>query len=69
MADRLSRLKELENATKEYIKAERKRAENEVKSLQAILDGRTGGAGIQAISVNIVAAVANKDLEAYLKGK
>jgi hypothetical protein len=69
MADRLSRLKELENAAKEYIKAERKRVENEVKSLQDILDGRTGGAGIQAISVNIVAAVAKKDLEEYLKGK
>ena len=69
MADRASRLQDLEDAAKEYIKAERTRAENEVKSLQAILDGRTGGAGIQAVSVNVVAAVANKDLETYLKGK
>lgn len=69
MADRASRLQDLEDAAKDYIKAERTRAENEVKALQAILDGRTGGAGIQAVSVNIVSAVANKDLEAYLKGK
>ena len=68
MADRESRLQDLEDTAKDYIKKERTRAENEVKSLQKILDGRTGGQAIQKVSVNIVAAVANKDLTTYLKG-
>lgn len=68
MADRLSRLEALQSTTKDYVKAEKKRIENEVKVLEAVLSGRTGGAGIQKISVAVVDAVANKDLADYLKG-
>jgi hypothetical protein len=69
MADRASRIQDLQDTAKDYIKSERTRAENEVKSLDEILKGRTGGQGIQAVSVAVVASVANKDLEAYLKEK
>ncbi len=68
MADRNSRLDALKSATKDYIKTEKKRVENEVKVLEAVLNGRTGGSGIQAVSVAVVDAVANKDLADYLKG-
>lgn len=68
MSDRATRLQDLETAAKDYIKAERKRAENEVKVLEAILSGRTGGQGIQAVSVRVVTEVANKDLADYLRG-
>lgn len=64
---RQSRLADLEQTAKEYISAERKRAENEVKVLEAVLSGRTGGAGIQKVGVKIVASVANADLAAYLR--
>lgn len=69
MADRASRLQDLQDSAKDYIKSERTRAENEVKSLDEILKGRTGGQGIQAVAVKVVAAVSNKDLETYLKEK
>jgi hypothetical protein len=65
---RSSRLSDLETATKDYVKTEKKRLENEVKVLEAVLDGRTAGAGIQANSVAVVQAVAESDLSAYLKG-
>lgn len=58
----------MQDATKEYVKSEKKRLENEVKVLEAVLDGRTAGAGIQANSVAVVQAVAQSDLSAYLKG-
>lgn len=50
------------------MKSEKKRLENEVKVLEAVLQGRTAGAGIQANSVATVQAVAESDLAAYLKG-
>ena len=65
---RLERLQDLEKATKEYVKNEKKRIENEVKVLEEVLKGRTAGAGIQANSVTVVAAVAQNDLAAYLRG-
>lgn len=64
---RQQRLSELERTAKEYISAERRRAENEVKVLEAILQGRTGGAGIQQVTIKKVAAVANADIASYLK--
>lgn len=67
MSDRTSRVKALEDAVKDYSKKEKTRIENEVKSLTAILSGRTGGAGIQKASTTVVAAVAFNDLQAYLK--
>lgn len=65
---RQSRLQDLQDATKDYVKSEKKRLENEVKVLEAVLDGRTAGAGIQANSVTVVQATAESDLSAYLKG-
>lgn len=65
---RASRLKDLETATKNYVKSEKKRIENEVKVLEAVLKGRTAGAGVQANSVAVVSAVAVSDLAAFLKG-
>lgn len=65
---RSSRLQDLQDATKEYVKSEKKRLENEVKVLEAVLQGRTAGAGIQANSVATVQAVAESDLAGYLKG-
>jgi hypothetical protein len=65
---RSSRLQDLQDATKDYVKTEKKRLENEVKVLEAVLKGRTAGAGIQANSVAVVQAVAASDLASYLKG-
>lgn len=65
---RASRLKDLETATKDYVKSEKKRIGNEVKVLEAVLKGRTAGAGIQANSVAVVSAVALSDLAEFLKG-
>lgn len=65
---RSSRLADLETSTKDYVKNEKKRIENEVKVLEAVLTGRTAGAGIQANSVAVVSAVAFADLASFLKG-
>lgn len=65
---RSSRLDDLNSAVKDYVKAEKKRIENEVKVLEAVLKGRTAGAGIQANSVAVVQAVAESDLSDYLSG-
>jgi len=67
MADRASRVQALADAVKDYTKKEKTRIENEVKALEAVLSGRTGGAGIQASSTKVVAAVAFNDLKSYLK--
>lgn len=66
MSTRLERIQELETTTFQYIVAEQTRINNEVSVLQAILNGRTGGAGIQQISKNQVASVAQNDLAGYL---
>lgn len=68
MSSRLERLQKLETAAKEYASKEKKKIDDEVKSLEAILSGRTGGAGIQQASTSVVEAVAKDDLAAYLKG-
>jgi len=68
MADRNSRLNDLKQAVHDYVDKEKTRIGNEVKVLKAILDGRTAGAGIQASSTAVVAAVAQSDLNDYLKG-
>lgn len=65
---RSSRLQDLKNATHDYVGQERTRLQNEVTVLEAILRGRTAGAGIQANSVAVVQAVAESDLASYLKG-
>lgn len=68
MSNRVARLSEIESTVKEYVKAEQRRIENEVRVLEAVLKGRTGGAGVQANSTGVVEAVAKSDLAAYLKG-
>jgi len=68
MAKRTDRIEALEKATKDYIKEEKKRIENEVQVLEAVLKGRTGGKGLQKSSNSVVEAVAQNDLAAYLKG-
>ncbi len=68
MMSRASRLQQLQDATKQYVDSEKKRIENEVKVLEAVLQGRTAGAGIQTNSVATVQAVAESDLAAYLSG-
>lgn len=65
---RSQRIQDLKTAADQYIQQEKTRVENEVQALEAILNGRTGGAGIQQVSVRVVAAVADKDLASYLKG-
>lgn len=63
-----SRLQDLKQATDDYVKSEKDRLSNEVQYLKAVLQGRTGGAGIQANSVAVVQAVAEADLATFLRG-
>jgi hypothetical protein len=65
---RATRLSDLESKTKEYVKKEKTRIENEVSVLEKVLSGRTGGAGVQKFSVATVQAVAQNDLASFLKG-
>lgn len=66
MTTRKERIAELKSTALDYIAKERTRVQNEVKVLQAVLDGRTGGAGIQKVSVKVVAAAADKDLASFV---
>lgn len=65
---RKDRVKALKDAAAQYFKEEKTRLENEHSVLDAILKGRTAGAGIQKVSVKVVKEVADKDLAAYLEG-
>lgn len=67
MTTRKERIQELQKTGLEYIAQERTRAQNEVKVLEAILKGRTGGAGVQQVSVKVVSAVADKDLSNFIR--
>jgi hypothetical protein len=62
-------LKALQDATNEYVTKEKTRIENEVAVLQAILDGRSAGSGIQSQTTKHVAAVAKAEIYAYLQAK
>lgn len=66
MSDRTTRLNNLKQTVDQYVQKEQERISNEVQSLQAILNGRTGGAGIQQGNTNAVAAVAFNDLAEFL---
>lgn len=66
MANRLERLSNLEKAVKEYVKKEKARIDSEVSVLEAVLEGRTGGAGA-SISKTKIAAVALNDLSEFLR--
>lgn len=65
---RQQRLDDLEAAIVEYVAKERTRYENEVSVLKSILDGRTGGKGMEKAATKIIAAAAQNDLAAYLRG-
>jgi Skp family chaperone for outer membrane proteins len=66
---RVKRLETLKTAVDEYIQKERTRLESEEKSLQAILDGRTGGKGIQKEAQAAASKVAGNDLYFFLSGQ
>lgn len=64
--NRLARLQALQQTTDAYVQAEQQRISNLVSSLQAILSGRTGGAGVQQSSTAVVASVAYSSIADYL---
>lgn len=66
MSTRSDRLQQLLSTVQDYVTKEQTRISNEVSVLQSILNGRTGGQGIQAISTQQVTAVAQADLAAFL---
>lgn len=66
--NRDQRLQNLLQATQQYVQTEQTNINNTVSVLQAVLSGRTGGAGVQASSTTVVAAVAQNDIAAYLQG-
>jgi hypothetical protein len=68
MTTRLALLQDLQTTTKEYVAKERARLTNEASVLTAVLNGRMGGKGIQAVSTAVVSAVAQKSLASYLEG-
>jgi len=66
MSDRASRVQSLKDAVTDYIGKEKTRISNEVSALESILSGRTGGAGVQTSSTQVVSAVASNDLNQFL---
>lgn len=58
---------ELQKATKEYVKKEKTRISNEVAVLKAILNGRTGGAGVQELGIGKITARAENSLAEFLE--
>lgn len=66
--DTLSRITALENAFNEYEASEKKRITNEASVLQAILDGRTGGAGIDRFSIQVIETATRSSIQALLDG-
>lgn len=65
---RSQRISDLKKAADDYCNSEKKRIENEVSVLNAVLSGRTGGKGIQQAGTSQVQAVAVNDLASFLKG-
>jgi hypothetical protein len=68
-ARRRKMVKELKATADEYVKKEKDRLNAEAKSLQAILDGRAAGAGIQQLNTQMIAGVARSSLDAFLSPK
>lgn len=68
MANRAQRITELENAVVDYVAKEKTRLENEASVLKGILSGRTGGKGMEKAATKVIAAAAQNDLAAYLRG-
>jgi hypothetical protein len=67
-SNRNQRLQSLLQTTQQYVQNEQTTINNQVSVLQAVLNGRTGGAGVQASSTTVVAAVAQNDIAAFLQG-
>ncbi len=67
MSTRAERVRALQKSVTEYVKAEKTRITNEVASLEAVLKGRTSGAGIQKVNVKVVEAAAGNDLSDFLR--
>ena len=63
---RLDRLQRLQKALEDYVSSEKTRIDQEVSILQAVLNGRTGGAGIQRFSIDVADAVTQGALAYYL---
>jgi hypothetical protein len=65
----LDRLKELQDATKEYTDSETERLQNEVLSLKAILEGRLAGKGLQENPISDVTQDCYVSIQAFLAGE
>lgn len=65
--NRLARLQALQMSVDQYVASEQTRIMNEVTALQAILNGRTGGAGVQQSSSAAVTSVAYANIASYLE--
>lgn len=68
MSARSDRVSQMRDTAKDYIKSEKTRIENEVSVLEAVLKGRTGGAGVQEGSIATVVQKAQQSLADFLKG-
>jgi hypothetical protein len=64
----LKRVTDLETAFNEYVSREKTRINNEAKVLQAILDGRTGGAGIERFSIQAIETATKSSIHDLLVG-
>lgn len=62
------RVSQLQQTATQYISNEQTNINNTVSSIQAILNGRTGGAGVQQASSTAVSAIAFNDLADFLQG-
>lgn len=62
-------VKQLKATADEYVKKEKDRLNAEAKAMQAILDGRSAGAGIQQLNTQMIAGVAQSSLDDYLAPK
>ena len=67
MATRVERLDALQKALDDYTSKEKKRIENEVKFLKAVLKGRTGQETVSR-TVDVISEAAYKDVATYLFG-
>jgi hypothetical protein len=62
------RVTQLQQTATQYITNEQNAITNTVSVVQAILSGRTGGAGVQQSSSAAVTAIAFNDLADFLQG-
>jgi hypothetical protein len=65
---RAQRVQALQQAVDQYVSQEQTKINNEVQYLQAILQGRTGGQGLQQANTQSITAVAQNSLAAFLGG-